>query len=537
MYRLMPALLVSSLMMTGIAIAILLTTRLTGDQIVYPLDDTYIHLAMARTLSESGTWGINPGSFEPASSSPLWTALLGTVFFIFEANLWAPLILNALCVIVLIVMLNRWMADTFTALQTRSGLLFGVMVLAAVPTVAFASLETTLHTSLYLALLLLCCARLAGTGRRPAIWPLVGIGLLCTVTTLARFETLFTAGILVILALWVRQWRLAFVIASGTAVAVGGYAVWSFAHNGMWLPNSILIKGQSIGGTPDEIFDFLLRVPRALMRANHGHITGLLGLGVLVLFLRRRQSMDRDTWVLIIVLLAMLAQLQFARIGWLFRYEMFLLIPLLVSLCTHLAGRSGVFQSHRGLGRWGMGLACAVAMIPLAVRAAVAIDYFPKASRNIYEQQIQMSTFIRQYYSDHVVGANDIGAVAYLGRAGIVDLWGLADTATARARIVGDLSPELLDERMRHRGGSIVMVYERWFTKTGGLPDSWIKAGEWTIQDNVICGDSTVAFYAIDRGGVDKLSQHLREYTAALPPSVQWRVFDSAPTSANTEYP
>src|SRR5436190_4681669 len=32
----------------------------TGGHFVYPLDDTYIHLTMARTLAWEGVWGINP---------------------------------------------------------------------------------------------------------------------------------------------------------------------------------------------------------------------------------------------------------------------------------------------------------------------------------------------------------------------------------------------------------------------------------------------------------------------------------------------
>ena len=53
-------------------------TRISAikDHVTYPLDDTYIHMAIARNVAQSGTWGINAGEFAPASSSPLWTVIL-----------------------------------------------------------------------------------------------------------------------------------------------------------------------------------------------------------------------------------------------------------------------------------------------------------------------------------------------------------------------------------------------------------------------------------------------------------------------------
>ena len=43
--------------------------------VLYPLDDSYIHLALARTLATSGVWGIDAQHPAAASSSPLWTVL------------------------------------------------------------------------------------------------------------------------------------------------------------------------------------------------------------------------------------------------------------------------------------------------------------------------------------------------------------------------------------------------------------------------------------------------------------------------------
>lgn len=48
----------------------------TGGTFVYVIDDPAIHLTMARRLAFDGTWGVVPGEFQSASSSPLWVVLL-----------------------------------------------------------------------------------------------------------------------------------------------------------------------------------------------------------------------------------------------------------------------------------------------------------------------------------------------------------------------------------------------------------------------------------------------------------------------------
>ena len=48
----------------------------TDGHLGYALDDAYIHLDLTRHLVHDGTFGLVPGRYESASSSPLWEVVL-----------------------------------------------------------------------------------------------------------------------------------------------------------------------------------------------------------------------------------------------------------------------------------------------------------------------------------------------------------------------------------------------------------------------------------------------------------------------------
>ena len=58
--------------------------KLTGGITMYPLDDTFIHMQIAKNLAFHHTWGIVPGEFASASSSLLYTLILAFLFKVFS---------------------------------------------------------------------------------------------------------------------------------------------------------------------------------------------------------------------------------------------------------------------------------------------------------------------------------------------------------------------------------------------------------------------------------------------------------------------
>ena len=61
-----------------------------GGEYVYPIDDTYIHIAMAKCLAFDGTWGVEAGKTAFCSSSPLWTLLLAGLYRLFGVSETLP---------------------------------------------------------------------------------------------------------------------------------------------------------------------------------------------------------------------------------------------------------------------------------------------------------------------------------------------------------------------------------------------------------------------------------------------------------------
>ncbi|MEO8512184.1 MAG: hypothetical protein ABI543_01360 [Ignavibacteria bacterium] len=147
----------------------------------------------------------------------------------------------------------------------------------------------------------------------------------------------------------------------------------------------------------------------------------------------------------------------------------------------------------------------------------------PVASTNIYEQQYQMGQFLKKYYQGDGVALNDIGASNYFADIKCVDLWGLANLEISQKRRSGKFVTEDIRRACEKYNVKIAIVYDSWF-KDGDkseLPGEWLKAGTWTIENNVIAGDSVVSFYAVNDKELAKLSESLKDFQVQLPKGVK----------------
>ena len=131
-----------------------------------------------------------------------------------------------------------------------------------------------------------------------------------------------------------------------------------------------------------------------------------------------------------------------------------------------------------------------------------------------------MGLFLNKFYQGESVAANDIGAINYLADIKCLDLWGLGSSEVAELMIQGRYNTQEIYDLAKQKQVKIAVVYDHWFKEYGGIPPAWIKAGEWKISNNIICGGDAVSFYAVNTSEVDNLNKNLRTFSSFLPKDV-----------------
>jgi hypothetical protein len=224
-----------------------------------------------------------------------------------------------------------------------------------------------------------------------------------------------------------------------------------------------------------------------------------------------------------VLLTGALLHLSLAATGWLYRYEAYLVgLGLVVLAMTLSSALPMAINGTRALvGRGACAVAITVALFPLVRRAQGAWVDTPMAVRNIYEQHYQIGTFVRRYYEGASIVANDIGALTYMANVRLTDIYGLATLPIGEAKRRGGVSPALLGRVARERHAQIAVAYPSWLPRP--LPDGWVEVGRWRIQANVVAGEDTVAFFALQPGSRAALIRNLKAYEPDLPPTVESR--------------
>jgi len=131
-----------------------------------------------------------------------------------------------------------------------------------------------------------------------------------------------------------------------------------------------------------------------------------------------------------------------------------------------------------------------------------------------------MGLFLNKYYKGECIALNDIGAVNYIADIECLDLRGLGSKEIAEAIVDDELDEEFVYKEAKRRDCIIAIIYE---DKDYGydIPSQWTKVGEWKLGYNVVCGDDTVSFWAVDPDEVDDLIENLKDFSENLPKTVK----------------
>ncbi len=527
--------------------------RKTNGAWTYPLDDTFIHMALAKNLAFHGTWGISAHEFASASSSVLYSVLLAVLFRVFSVQVIIPFLVNCVAGVVLLLAVQRWLKKEGINGGPQLWILLSLLFFTPLPILLVCGMEHTLQCLFSFLFIFgfagwlevrtaggavpLFGSGSSGSGSKWTMpWALPVFGMLVTGI---RYEGMFLVGVACLLLLWYRQFWLGVRLGLLSLLPLILFGIYSVARGSYFLPNSVLLKSDSLPLSVSGIMHWLdnMLVQRLTVVKTDGIPAGTPRPGISLLATQRLLMLLPLVWlafykyirpaygyVLLLLTMGVLAQLCFASTGWLYRYEASLVFcsVLIIGVLAVRYGKALLAERPAGV-CWIAGIALFGLCFPFFLRSSAAFTKTGTACINIYQQQYQMGQFLHTYYDTDAVAANDIGAISFFTSGKTIDLWGLGNITVARSRKKGIWSPAFLDSLCRREQVKTAVFYEKWFGDS--LTHNWSKVATWGIQDNVICGDDTVSFFSLKPEDAPVLKQQLMDYQRRLPAGVSVKYY------------
>ncbi len=498
--------------------------RSSRHHMIYLLDDAAIHLVVARNLATHFTWGINPGHFESASSSPLWTVILAIFirpFASFATGI--PLVLNVLASLALIAIIGANQRVVRPHWRRPFDVILTVVLVNVVlflPAMTTLGMEHVLHAAVIVAAVALLLRRLGGgaTVDSPRL-----IYALFAVAECIRLETIFVA-IGIFIGLWITR-RLAssserapargtissWGIVLSTALPFGLLAIVNRFLGGSWLPNSLLSRSNSLGATNR----YTARYVYLSFTKDRLLLACLVGLIILVGFTIRT---GRAYVILAIaVIIAIVLQVLLASVGQFDRYQEYLVaLSLLVFL---IAGSSLRRDVQERSVQWHLfAVAALTATVMISWQRVELTRKIPHASADVYDQKYLAGVFLEKFYAGVPVASGELGWISWLHHGSFTDLLGLGDYRVLQElRATNGHPPRSFYAHLAHtRGFPVVVMYG--VTTGRQTPLHWIYVGQWRLRRQVTTAyRRSFQFWATTPSAVVPLEKELRAYAHDLP--------------------
>jgi hypothetical protein len=527
-----------------IVIVLLVELRQTEGHLIYTLDDAYIHMAMAKNLAQYNIYGVTEYEFSSSSSSPLWTLSLAFVTSMVGVYEVLPFLLNLLLGLAILVILYVLLRRSAVSSMTIAVILLAIIFATPIPALVFSGMEHLLHILLTILFLWLFAHIITGERNSFPNTVYILFFLLAAALVLVRYESYALLVISFFFFLLRGQWKMAGGICAAGVLPLATYQAISIAHGWSWLPNSVLIRtgiantGTGISsGHFSALSSSIIRLYSMLSNfiSNMGsglHLVALIVLACtfLLFSMNRMSSFWRQHTVMTAVFIfAALAHLMFGHIGHFFRYEAYLITTGLFVFACCIPKVTPIFipESAGGWRRaltWSfIGISFILTFTLLTIRSKDSLVLTSVASRNIFEQQYQMGTFLQRYYPNTSIAVNDIGAVSFLSHVHLLDLVGLASIDVLHLMRTGEYDAGHIQALCNKCGVRIAIVYDSWLQRIAnqGTQLPWLKVGEWRIFNNIVCSDDIVSFYAVQPSEQEKLILNLQDFSLVLPAHIQ----------------
>lgn len=503
----------------------------TNGTFMYPLDDTFIHLTIAKNLALYHVWGTSSHEFASASSSILYPILLTTAIEIFGSKALIPFVLNFICAIILLVVIQKYLRKNGLDPLMQTVVLVGVILLIPLPVIVLVGMEHTLQI-LFSFLFIYQFADWVAASSEPGQhqkwkmpWTILVWGILVTAT---RYEGIFLIAIACLILIWYDRWFLAIELGLISVLPIFIFGIYSIHQGSYFFPNSVLLKSTTGSATQsrlklftDGLFNRLYYLYPSASTAVLERLVILLP-ATYLLFLKFISNQKKYRLILIFLIMATLLHLGFGKTTWFFRYEVYILGPSLIIIGLLLAkyGRQ-ILTGATSTTKYIAAFTFLAFFVPLIFRSKQALEVTKGACINIYGQQYQAGQFLSRYYDTSPILLNDLGAMSYFSSGKKLDMMGLGDIDFARSIRQGYFGPVFLDSMAKREKVRLAILSNIWPVQQ--LFPKWRRIATWHSDQELIIGLPDIFFYAVDSTIGPQLKTNLEAYEKFLPPGVTAR--------------
>ncbi|ACF14172.1 putative membrane protein of unknown function [Chloroherpeton thalassium ATCC 35110] len=492
---------------------------LNDGHFTFALDDPYIHLALAENVIKCH-YGVNVNEFSAPSSSILWTFILAP-FTIFKHSYYAPFILNIIFLMGALWGISKIVVPNFSEkddCDKRKLIVYSLLVSSFIFSanmigLIYGGMEHGLQV--FLAVLTVLGIITHIETKSIPYWFQVAIIL----NPLVRYESLAISAAAIFYLFFVKERKISIILGFITVSVLSLFSLFLLSHGLEILPTSVIAKSLLVNSYSEGFVKILFKNLATALTSDRGIILSCSALIVLYqAFLSERKYEERIFAISMII--AVILHLFFGAYGWLYRYEIYVWISIV--LTTLFFWKKNVLNVIQQRYMNNFIVIVSVTVFILSYPYIRLLGRIPLGANDIYMQQYQMHRFATEFYKKPV-GVNDLGYVSYQNDNYILDLNGLASLEALKFRSLGAPCEWMnqLSEQMQVR---FAMIYDSWFKER---PRKWIKVAELDLgRSAVTVADRNVTFYALDRETAQEVYGYLEDFKESLPKDVKFRIFN-----------
>lgn len=464
----------------------------------FPLDDSWIHLQIARNLAGGQGWSFNPGELTGGATSPLWILLIAPLFYLGgDVTVWV----KALGAVLFIadVLLAAHVAGLATG-DRRVGLAAGALAALqpALIWTAFSGMETALYLLLFL-LSLRSLILVERRGRQAAYASTAWLAL----AGWARPELWALLPLLWAYLFWRRRelaagrWWVHGVIA---LLAIGSFAAFNMALWGHPTPATLAAKQAHLGGAAQGglAIALLTRASRffagidLLLRSQN--IVLLACLAGVLLLVQRRTDVGKRLLFLLGVIVIGVAVIALVNVGALsfqtYRRAAHMLVSMNVLVAAGFVAvydllrrptpDAGAAILESGAARpwlrprsdlWRDAVVIGLLVTALVIQAQAVRSWgrqYANDVRSINQADVAAGLWLAANTpASALVAANDVGAIAYFSQRPIFDMIGLTSPESIdvlrRTPYLSEERDRQMKELLLAQQVEYVAIFPAWF--------------------------------------------------------------------------